>query len=55
MQEKDLEKMKFEKKPEECEHGTIAGVYELGAQDGYICLHCGMRAQRKTDFHKKRS
>lgn len=52
MQEKDFEKLNFEKKPEECEHKIVEGLYELGAQDGYGCLQCGKRAQRKSDFHK---
>ena len=55
MQEKDIKNEKFEKKPEECDHGLIEGVYDLGAQDGYICRYCGMRAQRKDAFHKNRS
>lgn len=54
MQEKDIAKLKFEKKPEECEHNNVVGVYDLGSQDGYICLDCGARAQERSTLHKKR-
>ena len=54
MQEKDIAKLKFEKKPEECEHKLVVSVEELGAQDGYICLDCGARAQERSTLQKKR-
>ena len=52
MQEKDIEKERFEKRPEECEHKNVVGVYDLGAQDGYICRDCGKRAQQRSDFYR---
>ena len=52
MQEKDIEKLKFTKSVDNCNHQNVIGIYNLGANDGYICLDCGLKRQNKKDFKK---